>query len=109
MKIGYSMSRFIEIIRICLFASIILAASAVSMADILMLPDSCDSPMYASIYMVTREPVRGQLRVTLYEYWGMYGMYVEENRFDDIEGLPSIISSYQFTSDDLEHALNCSS
>ena len=92
--------------RICLYTGIILAVSALSIADTLMVPDSCDNPMDASIYYVIREPDRGHLRVTLYEYWGMYGMYVEENRFDDIEGLPSIISSYQFTCEDLEHALS---
>ena len=98
--------KFIDnILRICLFACIFLASSALSIADIPMIADSCYSPMQASIYYATREPDRGNLRVTLWEYWGEYGIYIEEIFYEPYEGLPCIRSSYQFLCEDIEHAL----
>ncbi len=82
--------------RISFYAGIIFAVSLVYGTEIVITPDSCDNRIDRSIYFVTREPDYGQLRVTLWEYWGASGMQIDYIRFDEYEGLPGVIASFGF-------------
>ncbi len=93
-----------SIFRISLYTGVMFTAQS-SGSDIVVTPDSCDVITSASVYFVVREPDLGYMRVTLSEYWGMYCLYIDEIRYDDIEGLPGIISSYRFDSEILCDAL----
>ena len=61
--------------------------------EVSLIADSIQSPMSPSIYFSTIDPYRGYFRVSLYEYWGMYGMYLEEIRYEVNEGLPWVRDS----------------
>lgn len=90
---------------IILFIVAMMQPSFSGAAEVSLIADSVQSPMSPSIYFTTLDPYRGYFRVSLYEYWGMYGMYLEEIRYDVIEGLPWVRSSYTITAEDLQRAL----
>lgn len=92
--------------RISVIAIIMFAATSLYGAEIVISPNSSENCIDSSVYFVTREPDLGYLRVTLYEYWGMYGMNIDFIRYDDIEGLPSVIASYHFSNEMLSSALD---
>ena len=85
---------------------IILLISTPALADGIVDGEECPPAMDAAIYFMTIGPGSDEiLRVSLYEHWGDFYIYIDEIWYDDIEGLAHYGDSYELSDSDVAEAV----
>lgn len=92
--------------RVFFLTLFLLPGSRAISGEVIIHPDTGETQSLRSIYFLSRNPESGFLRVAFWEYWGDYGIFIDEVVHDDIEGLPHIRCSYEISSTELAEALN---
>jgi hypothetical protein len=97
-------------ITIVLFAVVFSSSIQAYPSDGSVEADSIGQVMHPGIYYVTMGPEADpQLKVSLLTSRGIYDIFIEEIRYDDIEGIPHHTGSFHLSDQDIMGILDCQS